>query len=75
MPLYEYACPGCSEHFEALARSWTDRASCPRCGSGDVERLLSTFATSNGTAAGPRLGPPAMSSGGRCCGGGCGSSH
>jgi putative FmdB family regulatory protein len=74
MPLYEYTCTGCAARFEALARSWSDRASCPTCGSAEVERLLSTFAMSTGNAAGPRLGPIATS-GGSCCGGGCGCAH
>lgn len=43
MPIYEYACPGCGNEFEALVRSDTVPA-CPRCGSTQIERQLSVFA-------------------------------
>ena len=48
MPIYEYSCGGCGEKFEVLHRGqMSDKAdeqtTCPACGSGDVQRLLSTF--------------------------------
>lgn len=45
MPIFEYRCASCGERFESL-RSRADKAdpSCPRCGKGKVERLLSAFA-------------------------------
>lgn len=46
MPLYEYRCDACSEHFEVLQSMGEsgDGISCPRCGAGEVDRQLSTFA-------------------------------
>ncbi|HKE22122.1 MAG TPA: zinc ribbon domain-containing protein [Bryobacteraceae bacterium] len=48
MPLYEYRCQKCGKHFEMLRRiAEADRdLECPDCRSAEVERLLSTFATS-----------------------------
>ncbi|PYT33935.1 MAG: zinc ribbon domain-containing protein [Acidobacteria bacterium] len=48
MPLYEYRCQTCGKSFEMLRRMTdADRElECPECRSAEVERLLSTFATS-----------------------------
>ena len=46
MPLYDYHCRGCANEFEALVRPGDAPPRCPECGSGDLERLLSTFALS-----------------------------
>jgi putative FmdB family regulatory protein len=43
MPIYEYSCHGCGNHFELLVTSGTVRV-CPACGSGDLDRLVSMFA-------------------------------
>ena len=43
MPLYEFACRGCGEQFEALVRTGDGPAACPACGGRDLERLLSSF--------------------------------
>ncbi|HLY39511.1 MAG TPA: zinc ribbon domain-containing protein [Candidatus Binatia bacterium] len=40
MPLYEYSCRACAQQFETLVRS-DGAASCPGCGSTDLDRLLS----------------------------------
>jgi putative FmdB family regulatory protein len=50
MPLYEYHCSGCGQTFEQLRRMQdADRdLECPKCRSGKVERLLSTFASHMG---------------------------
>lgn len=47
MPMYEYRCVDCGEIYEQLRRmSDADRdLKCPKCGSGDVNRLVSCFAT------------------------------
>lgn len=68
MPLYEYLCSGCQKGFETYVRAWGDTVACPRCGSAQVEKQLSTFAMT-GTEGAP--------SGGGCgCGrGGCGCGH
>ena len=46
MPIFEYRCRSCGEEFEALVRG-ADVPSCPGCGSGSLERLLTTFAVSS----------------------------
>jgi len=50
MPMYEYRCRRCGVQFEQLRRMEdADRElECPNCGArdGEVERLLSAFATS-----------------------------
>jgi len=48
MPLYEYRCTRCERPFERYARTFSDRPSCPACGTSEVTRLLSTFAVSTG---------------------------
>jgi len=76
MPIYEYRCEPCAEKFEELVRGPGATIACPRCGSAEVERLLSAFAGVGGQAAAmpehPRLGSAA---GGSCCGGACGHAH
>jgi putative FmdB family regulatory protein len=67
MPMYEYVCMKCEEHFEELVRG-DQEVACPRCGTTKVAKQLSTFAT---VASGPQTGP----SGGGCCGGSCGCGH
>ncbi|MDY6918492.1 MAG: zinc ribbon domain-containing protein [Chloroflexota bacterium] len=43
IPLYDFRCNACGQISEILVRSATgEAASCPACGSEDVERLLST---------------------------------
>ena len=46
MPLFEYVCRGCAKQFTFLAgmiRDNTD-ARCPRCGSADLQKLMSRVA-------------------------------
>ncbi|MDQ6745820.1 MAG: zinc ribbon domain-containing protein [Actinomycetota bacterium] len=43
MPLYDFRCQRCEEHFEALT-GVSGSATCPRCGSEEVERVYSAFA-------------------------------
>jgi putative FmdB family regulatory protein len=43
MPLYDFRCRACRTEFEARA-ALGELAPCQRCGSGDVERVLSGFA-------------------------------
>ena len=70
MPIYDYRCRGCDNHFEQLVRG-NRPVVCPRCSGDQLERLLSLPARP-ASAAGQqpdfsRLGPPP----GGCCGGGC----
>jgi putative FmdB family regulatory protein len=59
MPLFEYACRGCGQRFEFLARE--GRAPrCPSCDGVDLEKQLSVFAVAaNSTASfdSPAVGP------------------
>jgi len=46
MPTYEYRCRACQEEFslrERISEYRTGKAVCPRCGSAEVERLMSDF--------------------------------
>ncbi len=47
MPLYEFQCSECDSAFEELVRSATAVAEvkCPSCGSNEVRRKVSTFAS------------------------------
>jgi putative FmdB family regulatory protein len=68
MPIYEYVCMACEEHFEELVRNG-EEPDCPGCGGPNVRRQLSVFAT-HGESPQPSFG----ASGG-CCGGSCGCGH
>ena len=48
MPMYEYRCRACGKSFEMLRRMQDAERDlkCPECRSEEIERLLSTFATS-----------------------------
>ncbi|MEU3099829.1 zinc ribbon domain-containing protein [Streptomyces sp. NPDC006967] len=65
MPRYEYRCRTCGATFE-LSRPMAESSAPAACPGGhdDTVKLLSTVAV-GGTA-------PAPSTGGGCCGGGCG---
>ena len=73
MPIYEYECMSCEEHFEELVRSEEQVVTCPSCGAAKVLKQLSSFAVVGATA------KPSFSTGsgggGGCCGGGCGCGH
>jgi len=43
MPIYDYRCPACDKHFEALVRSGTV-PTCPVCGSTTLEKRVSPLA-------------------------------
>ncbi|MBN2583054.1 MAG: zinc ribbon domain-containing protein [Planctomycetes bacterium] len=62
MPIYEFHCDDCGADFEELFRSVRERRrpSCDKCGSGNVHKKFSTFATSS-------------ADGRSASGGGCGS--
>ncbi len=62
MPLYEYRCTSCHQTFQRLQPmgATASGVSCPHCGSEQVTRMVSTFASSS-------TGAPSSS------GAGCGS--
>ena len=43
MPIFEYVCGECKNHFEALVRASTT-VECPSCRSTSLEKQLSVFA-------------------------------
>ena len=46
VPIYEFSCKTCAERFEELvSASAAEEVACPGCGSSEVERVFSTFAT------------------------------
>jgi len=60
MPIYEYRCTRCGHVFSRLQRvgASSEGVTCPECGSGEVERMVSTFASgSSGDSAGTAAGP------------------
>jgi putative FmdB family regulatory protein len=72
MPIYEYLCDDCGEHYERIVMNSKTKITCPKCESSKKTIQLSVFAApANGgkSSGGPSSAP---SSGGRCCGGGCG---
>jgi len=46
MPIYEFGCNACQEKISLFVRSITDSPSpeCPHCGSGELIRVISSFA-------------------------------
>ena len=47
MPIYEYECQGCHRRLSLLIRTLAaaEAPRCPRCGSAELSRLMSRFAT------------------------------
>ena len=47
MPIYEYRCQHCEERFEQLVllRAEHPPVICPRCGTKEVRKLLSSFSS------------------------------
>lgn len=72
MPIYEYVCDKCDTRFERIVINKQQEIACPKCSSNRASIQLSVFATSNGSANGPKSSSSSSSAGGSCCGGGCG---
>jgi putative FmdB family regulatory protein len=72
MPVYEYVCMQCEEHFEELVGMTAPDPACPRCHADRVVKQFSVFAT-HGSSEQPSFGQAAA--GGGCCGGSCGCNH
>jgi putative FmdB family regulatory protein len=75
MPLYEYFCGDCETRFDTLvaSREKADEVICRECNSGNVRRLVSSFATLGGFD--DQIVRGESFTGGGCCGGSCGCSH
>jgi putative FmdB family regulatory protein len=71
MPIYEYVCMSCENHFEELVRLGEADPACPECGKKKVAKQFSVFAA-HGSAAQPSFGASAGGCCGGSCGGGCG---
>ncbi len=69
MPIYEFHCAACKKDSEILVRStrWKGTA-CPHCGSKDLSKKLSVFASSVSNDAGAAPLPPCGMPGGGGCG-------
>ena len=65
MPLYEYSCRECGKRFEVLQRmgAGSDGVACPACGSKQVGKQFSTFASAAAAGAMPCGAPSASSCG------------
>ncbi|KAF0108544.1 MAG: FmdB family regulatory protein [Anaerolineaceae bacterium] len=67
MPIFEFVCTDCEQSFEELLRN-SEAASgviCPKCGSAQVRKKLSAFASKISGGSSFSLGAPSVSS----CGG------
>ena len=52
MPIYDYLCKDCRNQFEYLLLGTSPAATCPACGSANLEQLISSFtARSKATSA------------------------
>jgi putative FmdB family regulatory protein len=71
MPLYEYLCQACGQHFDALRpmKDADQPIACTACRSEQTQRLLSVF---NAQSGGRVVGGSGGGCGG-CSGGACGS--
>lgn len=47
MPIFEYTCKSCEQHFEAVVQSSTV-PECPQCKSRNLKKELSVFAINKG---------------------------
>ena len=55
MPIYEFKCNKCNYVFEEFVFSSnvdTSQLECPQCGENNIQKLMSAFSSSFGTAAG-----------------------
>ena len=66
MPIHEYSCHACGHEFETLVRS-SETPSCASCGSTDLDKKLSVFAT-HGNASGNASGGAAAAAEPGACG-------
>ncbi|HEX7088180.1 MAG TPA: zinc ribbon domain-containing protein [Vicinamibacterales bacterium] len=62
MPIFEYDCRDCGNHFEVLVRGRETAAECPACSGHNIEKALSTFAVGSGSQPAPVAAGPC----GRC---------
>jgi len=59
MPIYEFQCGSCRKRVSVLLRSASKQPVCPKCGSAELQRLISQFAYHNpGNVWSEEKGPP-----------------
>ncbi len=69
MPIYEYYCQPCEKRFEELVFETKPAViQCPKCGTQEVNRLISLFATASNTNNPAQLSGAVSASGGCGCG-------
>jgi putative FmdB family regulatory protein len=71
MPIYEYICDDCNEHFEKIVINKQQEIACPKCSSKKASIQLSVFAASSSGGSSNPSGGFSGGGGGACCGGGC----
>ena len=71
MPVFEYVCKCCDNKFETLVMSSQEEINCNDCGSEDIEKQFSSFASPNDSDSISSDASDLPSGGGGCCGGGC----
>jgi putative FmdB family regulatory protein len=61
MPIYEYQCQECGEHFDKFLRSFSAEADvvCPKCGSREIRKGFSIFASRGTNGGGTEAVSPA----------------
>ncbi len=64
MPIYEFCCNKCGEEFEELVMGSNPEIKCPKCGSTDVTKKMSSFAFKSGY----KFVPSGGKGGGSCSG-------
>jgi putative FmdB family regulatory protein len=70
LPIYEYICEDCDQHFEKIVINKQQEIACPKCASRKAALQLSVFASATPGSSKPPGG--FSGGGGSCCGGGCG---
>ena len=55
MPIYDYLCKDCRNQFEYLLLGTSAAATCPACGSANLEQLVSSFAARSEAASAANL--------------------
>ncbi len=63
MPIFEFRCTTCDKSFEELVRSSSlvEEVVCPACGSHEVRRMISLFASFGGGIGSTAFSAPASS--------------
>ncbi len=65
MPIFEFLCTSCAGVFEKIVYDSSEAVTCPKCGSTDLNKLLSATSTLSGTKQDGRV--PGLGDTG-CCG-------